>query len=197
MSTDNGTAAQRPADAGQGTDAGARPGTSRRRRRAAIAAGAAAAGLIVVGAPVTAMGLTGTFSPAPAAASRSNAEGNVHWTAGRAAAPNAAVKAAGKAAAADPGYDAYVALSSGYEVAQVSVATDTIISTAIGDDSGEGVAVTPDGNTVYVANTGQYSVLAANPTTGAETTIFVGAYPQDDPGDHPGRSGAVRGHGHA
>ena len=54
-----------------------------------------------------------------------------------------------------------------------------ILADSISADSPEGVAVTPDGGTVYVAQTGQYSVIAVNASTGAETPVQVGPYPQD------------------
>jgi YVTN family beta-propeller protein len=150
-----------------------------RHRRVAIVAGAAAAGLIIVGAPVTAFALTGTFSSTPAVAS-GNHEGAPHWAISKTVLKSAAVKADSvKAAAAGLPTYAYVAAAGGYEIVKIDVATDTIVSAPISDDTGEGLAVSPAGSTVYVANTGQYSVLAANPTTGAATTIEVGAYPQD------------------
>jgi YVTN family beta-propeller protein len=145
-----------------------------RHRRVTIVAVAAAAGLIIVGAPVTAFALTGAFSSAPAASG--NHEGAPHWVVSKTVAKAGAATRA--AAAGLPGY-AYVAAAGGYEVIKIDVATDQIVSTAISDDTGEGLAVTPSGSTVYVASTGQYSVLAANATTGVETAIKVGAYPQD------------------
>jgi len=84
-----------------------------------------------------------------------------------------------RAATSGTGYDAYVALAGGYSIAEVDVSTDTIISDSISADTPEGVAVTPDGSQIFVAETGQYQVIAVNPTTLAETPIFVGAYPQD------------------
>jgi YVTN family beta-propeller protein len=139
-----------------------------RHRRITIAA----AGLVIAAASVTALGLTGTFSSAPQAAKTASASGQriQFWTVAKIV-KNAA------AAPALPAY-AYVAAAGGFEVVKVSVATDTIIGT-LGDDTGEGVAVSPDGSTVYIADTGQYGVLAANSTTGAEKSVEVGGYPQD------------------
>jgi YVTN family beta-propeller protein len=84
-----------------------------------------------------------------------------------------------KAADAGTDYTAYVAAAGGYEVVGVDVATDTVLSPVLDADTPEGVAVTPDGSQVFIAETGQYDVIAANPTTGAETPIYVGPYPQD------------------
>jgi YVTN family beta-propeller protein len=136
-----------------------------RHRRVAIAA----AGLLIAGASVTALGLTGTFSSAPKAATASG-ERTQYWTVSK-------VVTNATQAPPLPAY-AYVAAAGGDEVVKVNVAADQIIGT-LSDDTGEGVAVSPDGSTVYIADTGQYSVLAANSTTGAETSIELGAYPQD------------------
>ena len=156
-----------------------------RYRRRTIVAGAAVAGLLIVGAPVTAFALTGTFSSTPAnahATASGNSEGAPHWTISKQVFKPAATSAGQKAdgaAAALPTY-AYVAAAGGYEVVKVAVATDTIVGAISGaDDTGEGVAISPDGSTAYIASTGQYDVLATNTTTGAQTSIEVGAYPQD------------------
>lgn len=153
-------------------------GTPRRlgRRRATIVAAATAAGLVVIGAPITAMALTGTFAGhgTPAANAPVASAG---WTS-RTALTKAALTAISKAAGPDPDYYAYVAASTGDEVVEVNVAAAAIVG-EISTDTADGVAATPDGSELYIADTGQYYVLAANPATGAETKIEVGPYPQD------------------
>ena len=72
-----------------------------------------------------------------------------------------------------------MALAGGFSVAEADASSDSILADSISADSPEGVTVTPDGGTVYVAETGQYSVIAVNASTGAETPIEVGPYPQD------------------
>jgi YVTN family beta-propeller protein len=84
-----------------------------------------------------------------------------------------------RAADAGTDYTAWVARAGGYDVVPVDVATDTVLSPVFDADTPEGVAVTPDGSQVFIAETGQYDVIAANPATGAETPIYVGPYPQD------------------
>jgi len=177
-----------------------------RYSRATVVAGAAAAGLLVIGAPVTAFALTGTFSSsltsAPAHAGASgNSEGGPHWTVGaKSAVVKAAAVKAGTSAAGLPVYG-YVAAAGGDEVIKVDVATDSIVG-EYGADTGEGIAVTPSGSTLYIAQTGQYSVIATNLTTGAQAEIEVGAYPQaglrdrDRRRHRPGRIGPGRGHRH-
>lgn len=61
---------------------------------------------------------------------------------------------------------------------KVDLATGTSVA-SFGDDTGEELALTPSGATAYIASTGQYDLLATNTTGGAETSIEVGAYPQD------------------
>jgi YVTN family beta-propeller protein len=146
------------------------------RRRTTIVASAVTAGLIVVGAPMTAMALTGTFSShgtpvvnAPMA--------TAGWTS-HTTVTKAALKAIAKSAGSNPDYYAYLAASGGDEVVEVNVAAASIAGT-ISADSAEGVGVTPDGSDIYIAETGQYYVLAVNATTKAVTQIKVGPYPQD------------------
>ena len=151
-----------------------------RHSRATVVAGAAVAGLLVIGAPVTAFALTGTFSSAPASAhagASGNSDGAPHWTVNAKAAAVKAAVTADPAASGLPVYG-YVAAAGGDEVIKVDVATDSIVG-EYGADTGEGIAVTPSGSTLYIAQTGQYSVIATNLTTGAQSEIEVGAYPQD------------------
>ena len=160
MATDNGT-----------------PGRST-RRRTTIAVGAATAGaLVFIGAPVTALALTGTFSGSHGTAVANAPIAATGWTS-HTTLTKAALKAISKAAGTDPNYYAYVAAAGGDEVVEVNVAAGTIAGT-IAADTGEGVSATPDGSEVYIAETGQYYVLAVNPVTQAQTKIEVGAYPQD------------------
>ena len=150
-----------------------------RYRRTTIVAGAAVAGLLIVGAPVTAFALTGTHRSTPAnahATASGNSEGAPHWTISKQVLKAAAEPAAQKAgAAARPTYG-YVAAAGGDEVVKINVAADAIIG-AYGADTGEGIAVSPSGSTLYIAQTGQYSVITTNTTTGAQAEIEVGAYP--------------------
>lgn len=139
------------------------------RRRATIAAAAATAGALGV---IAALDLTGSLGTAQGKAPVSTpVTGN--WT------QHAKVSRALQAIAttASSSYYAYVAASVG-EVVQVNVAAGSIAGT-ISADSVEGVAVTPDGATAYLAETGQYYVIAYNVTTKAQAKIEVGAYPQD------------------
>ena len=77
-----------------------------------------------------------------------------------------------------PAY-AYVAAAGGDEVIKVNVAADAIVG-AYGADTGEGIAVTPSGSTLYIAQTGQYSVIATNLTTGAwATNLTLGVVSPD------------------
>jgi YVTN family beta-propeller protein len=157
-------------------------GPRRASSRAAKVAIVTAAGLVVLAAPVAALGLTGDLGTTHPASSYRNAPmkaarfkvGNKATFSGGATSPK---NVGSPASGVD--YTAYVSLISDGAVARIDVATDTIVSESISADSTEGVAVTPDGSTVYAAETGQYDVIAANPATGAETAIEVGPYPQD------------------
>jgi YVTN family beta-propeller protein len=156
-------------------------GTPKRwtRRRATIVASAATAGaLVLVGAPMTALALNGTFSShgVPVA----NAPQGVvapDWTS-HTTLTKKALAAIAKSAGSDPSYYAYLAAAGGDEIVEVNVAAAAIVGT-ISADTTEGVAVTPDGSTVYIAETGQYYVIADNLVTKTETQIEVGPYPQD------------------
>jgi len=63
-------------------------------------------------------------------------------------------------------------------IVEVNVTAAAIVG-EISADTAEGVAVSPDGSTVYVAETGQYYVIADNLVTKTKTQIEVGPYPQD------------------
>ena len=67
--------------------------------------------------------------------------------------------------------------TSGSLLAAVSVPRNSVGSAVL--DSPMGIAATPDGSQVFVADEGKYNVLAVNPATGAPTDIEVGAFPQD------------------
>jgi phospholipase C len=87
--------------------------------------------------------------------------------------------AMGLAAAADgTGYEVYIAAAGGGEIASLDSLTGTAGST-FSTDTAMGVALAPNDQTLYVANTGEYGVLAYDLTTKKSTTIHVGAYPQD------------------
>ena len=129
-------------------------------------------GWAVLAMPAAALGLTGgdgTPRPAPSNA----APAGPKWTVGKSAAQHSAVSAGLS------GYRGYVALAGGYQVATVNAATHTVVAAGISTDTGEGEAVSPDGKRLYVANTGQYDVLAVDLASGRETPIRVGAFPQD------------------
>ncbi|HEX3827994.1 MAG TPA: beta-propeller fold lactonase family protein [Sporichthyaceae bacterium] len=92
----------------------------------------------------------------------------------------AAVPAPGFAAsAAGTGYRAYVALSGGWRVAEIDVATDKLLPDNIPADSVHGVAIAPDGSTVYATETGHYAVKVVDTATGKSISVTVGSYPQD------------------
>ena len=158
----------------QGTGTNQAAGRKSRRRIAMIAG---AAGLLVVAAPVAALGLTGSFgSSRPSAHYVNKPIGGDHWSIG------SAVIRHGKQprlAGSATDYHAYVALAGAFGVAEIDVATDKLIALNIGADSPEGVAVTPDGKTVFAAQTGQFSVESVNAKTNKETPVTVGAFPQD------------------
>jgi phospholipase C len=132
--------------------------------RLAIGASAVA---VLAAEPVAASALSGSSGPAQPRPANSQ-PGGPSWTAH----DSAARRRMGP-------YLAYVALAGGYMVARVDVASHTVLPGSIGTDTAEGVAVTPDGRTVYVANTGQYQLLAVDAATLRRTAITVGAYPGD------------------
>ena len=99
-------------------------------------------------------------------------------TTSHAAISKAALTAISQSAGSDPNYYAYLSAAGGDEVVEVNVAAASIAGT-FSADSAEGVAATPDGSEIYIAETGQYSVLAVNPATKAQQAIEVGPYPQD------------------
>jgi len=143
------------------------------RRRATIVASAAtvgAAGLIAAlvlnGAPGAAQGKTAASAPAHATGSTQHA------------ALTRALQAIAKTAGSSASYYAYIASETGSEVVEVDLSAGSIVGT-ISADSVEGVALTPDGSTAYLAETGQYYVIADDLATKAQTKIEVGAYPQD------------------
>jgi YVTN family beta-propeller protein len=82
------------------------------------------------------------------------------------------------ARAGTPDYHAYVALTGGDSVAEIDVDSDTILADKIKADTAEGIAAAPDGSRIFVAETGQYDVIAVNLSTGRKKHIAVGAYPQ-------------------
>jgi hypothetical protein len=75
-------------------------------------------------------------------------------------------------------YEVYVAAQGGDEVATFNTQTATAGSDLRGRLGGRHRAL-PDDSTLYVAETGQYAVLAFNLAAKTSTTIHVGAYPQD------------------
>jgi YVTN family beta-propeller protein len=129
------------------------------------------AGLVAVAVPV-ALGHTG--SPGPRPAPVNSAPGGPKWTQRPRSQPPRS-----QARRATGDYRAYIALAGGYGVATVDVATRTFVGKGIATDAGQGVAVTPDGKKLYIANTGQYEVLVADPVTGTTRPVRVGPYPRD------------------
>jgi YVTN family beta-propeller protein len=147
--------------------------TRRGRRRIVVVASAVSAGLIAfVGAPLTGLALSGTFDGTAAAGITA-----ASWTS-HGAVTRAALTAISKSAGSDPSYYAYVAAGGGDEIIEVNVSAAAIVG-EIGADTANSVAISPDGSTAYVAETGQYYVIADVLATGAQTKIEVGAYPQD------------------
>jgi YVTN family beta-propeller protein len=146
-------------------------------KRSVLAAGPIAAALLAAGIPAAVLGLSGPSSAVqhPQATART-----IAWlpTHGGASLHAALARMAAKHASDRADYLAYVAFAGGDEVVQADVTSDSIIGT-IPADTGEGVAVTPDDSTVYIAETGQYYVLAYDPSTRKSASIEVGAYPQD------------------
>jgi YVTN family beta-propeller protein len=141
----------------------------RSRRHIFLVAGGAA-GLLVLGVPAG-VALTGSPSPRERPTPTNSAPGGAKWTKNPQSQPGAR-RATG-------GYRAYVALAGGYGVATVDVATRTFVGKGISTDAGQGVAVTPDGKKLYIANTGQYEVLVADPVNGTVRAVHVGPYPRD------------------
>jgi YVTN family beta-propeller protein len=137
-----------------------------RKRLSRLLTAGGAAGLLVLAVPAGAA-LTSHERPAPV----NTPPGGPKWT--KSAQPQSEVRRATE------GYRAYVALAGGYGVATVDVATRAFVGKGIATDAGQGVAVTPDGKKLYIANTGQYEVLAADPVTGTTRAVHVGPYPRD------------------
>src|SRR3984885_1872248 len=139
------------------------------KRRATIVVSVATAGAVGL---ISALAVNGTFANTPATAAPVTASLTQHATLTR------ALQAIAKTASPSASYYAYIAAETGSEVVEVNVAAGSIVGT-ISADSVEGVAVTPDGSTAYLAETGQYYVIADDLATKAQTKIEVGAYPQD------------------
>jgi YVTN family beta-propeller protein len=138
-------------------------------RRFVRVSGAIVAAALAVAIPVTVLGKSGP----PAHKAADQAIGWVPSHGGESLDPVPA-----------PDYLAYVALGNDDEVVRVEVEAEAEAATAritgtISDDTGDGVAVTPSDSTVYIADTGQYFVLAYNVATRAKRRIQVGPYPQD------------------
>jgi YVTN family beta-propeller protein len=142
------------------------------RRRATIVVSAATVTAVAFAGTLA---LTGTFDPthSPAAVKAPITAG---WTSP--ATLTSALKAIAASAGSDPAYYAYVAASNGDEIIEVNVAKAAIVG-EISADTADGVALTPNGATAYIAETGQYYVLADDIATKAQTKITVGAYPED------------------
>jgi len=143
------------------------------RRRATIVASAATLGAAGLIAALALNGASGAAQEKTAVSAPANAPGSTqHATLTR------ALQAIAKTAGSSASYYAYIASETGSEVVEVNVSAGSIVGT-ISADSVEGVAITPDGSTAYLAETGQYYVIADDLATKAQTKIEVGAYPQD------------------
>lgn len=143
------------------------------RRRATIVASAATVGAAGLIAALVLNGASGAAPGKTAASAPVNAAG---WT--QHAALTRALQAVAASAGPNPSYYAYVAASTGDEIIEVDVAKAAIVG-EISADTADGVALTPDGATAYIAETGQYYVIADDIASKAQTKIEVGAYPQD------------------
>ncbi|MEV5753394.1 hypothetical protein AB0L00_36710 [Actinoallomurus sp. NPDC052308] len=134
------------------------------RRRLLLAAGGVA-GLVVLAVPAG----SAAQGPRPRPSPSNSAPGDLEWEA-----PGERPQAR---RATGP-YIAYVTLTGGYTVATVDVAAHRIVANDILTDSAQGVAATPDGVKVYVADTGQFDVLVVDPATGAGRRVRVGPFPR-------------------
>lgn len=144
------------------------------RRRATIVASAAGAGAVGL---IAALALNGTPGAAHAKAA-GTAPVNASWTSR--ATLTSALKAIAASAGPTPSYYAYVAASTGDEIIEVNVAKAAIVGEiSTNADTADGIALTPNGSTAYIAETGQYYVVADDLATKAQTKIEVGAYPED------------------
>jgi YVTN family beta-propeller protein len=76
-------------------------------------------------------------------------------------------------------YVAYVAVAGGYTVATIDVTAHRIVASDISTDAAQGVAATPDGAKLYIADTGQYDVLVVEPADGSARSLHVGPFPHD------------------
>ncbi|MEV5708018.1 YncE family protein [Actinoallomurus sp. NPDC052274] len=134
------------------------------RRRLLLTAGGVA-GLVILAVPAG----SAAQGPRPRPSPSNSAPGESRWEA-----PGEQPQAR---RAAGP-YVAYVALAGGYTVAAIDVATHRIVANSIPTDAAQGVAVTPDGAKLYVADTGQFDVLVVDPATGAGRRLRVGPFPR-------------------
>ncbi len=133
--------------------------TSRRRLVLTLAG---AAGVVSLSLPVGAV-------PGPRPRPTNNAPGGPKWQ-----------PPAGSPYRITTGGDlAYVALAGGYAVATVDVASHAVLSTGLHTDAAQGLAATPDGKRLYIADTGQYDVLVTDTAGGPLRPVHVGPFPQD------------------
>ena len=145
------------------------------RRRATIVATAASAGAVGL---IAALALNGTPGAAHAKAAGNAPVNASGWTSR--ATLTRALKAIAASAGPTPSYYAYVAASTGDEIIEVNVAKAAIVGEiSTNADTADGIALTPNGSTAYIAETGQYYVVADDLATKAQTKIEVGAYPED------------------
>jgi len=144
------------------------------RRGATIAVSAVTAGALGL---IAALALNGTFDTSQGKAAVSTPV-TAGWT--QHATLTAALKAIAKSAGSDPSYYAYVAASTGDEIVEVNVTAGKIVGDiSTNADTADGIALTSNGATAYIAETGQYYVVADDLATKVQTKIEVGAYPED------------------
>lgn len=138
--------------------------TSQRR---ILLAAVCAVGLVVPGGAE--LGPTGSAAPRTRPVPTNSAPGGPRWL----------PRTDPEARRATGGPLAYVALAGGYNVATVDVVSRTVVARGISTDAAQGVAATPDGKKLYIANTGQYDVLVVDAVSHASRRIRVGPFPQD------------------
>ena len=146
------------------------------KRRGAVVASVATVGAAGLIAALALNGTPGkTVSDNTGASAPVNASGRTQH-----ATLTSALRAIAKSAGPNASYYAYVAAGGGNEIVEVNVAAGTIVGTiSTNADTTDSVALTPDGSTAYVAETGQYYIVANDIATKAQTKIAVGAYPED------------------
>jgi phospholipase C len=81
--------------------------------------------------------------------------------------------------AVNPNLRAYVTESILFSVLTYNAASHRLLPWHVHADTSEGITATPDGRTIYIAETGTFDVLAVDTTTGTGHRIQVGPFPHD------------------